>query len=287
MLSELSEVELSNVLEQFSELSELTGDLTDRNVEDILREAEELLDMSSSVKETSEDIQNDDSNANEEPEIKVQETNLSDEKKSEDKVVESPEQPLSARLISPSSSKNHIKSTIDSLKECSKIIEDQINSKTDCKKEEKHAKSNKNLSSYDVPAKTNKVFTRLTSPVQKQSKNLSIPGKQKHIERLSKTANVRKTFNDFKSGPSNSVCKNKLQSKGINEKRKRSPFCSPTHRSPIELQKNNRYECLDFKYGDENEIDFEKCIALLDKELLLGKKDSKFAGKKELARNIS
>lgn len=280
-VSELSEVELSNVLEQFSGLSEFTGELTDRNVEDILREAEELLDMSSSVKEISEDIAQSNINKSSEnnsdsiekvesireeiysAETKVQELN--------NEILNSPKQILSHRNESPSDSKNHIKSTIDSLKEYSNLIESQISSKANEK--DKSKESDMKVASKNIELKaTSNVKLKKANSVAIQKKAVSTPGlpknylsnhnsKLKASEKLNKAHNIRKSFNDYKFKPAALPLKNKNQNKANFEKKKTSLTSFAQKISNSESRQVN-----DYTVENDSELDLQKCIALLDKE---------------------
>ena len=266
-------MELSNIMEQFSGLSEITGEYTDRNVEDILREAEELLDMTSSVKEISEEIALDTSKISQSVDLNDNSQSGVEEcasvetkiKEIENEIPDSPKQQLSARIRSPGSI-NHIKSTIDSLKEYSKMMENQSNSKSDDVVQKKVSnlelvaenKTSK-FKTIKVPEKPEKLKKVSMPAFQRLSKNLpSRPcfDKSKEVEKLNKTANVRKTFNDLKSRSSITASKSKVQSKSVVEKKKNNVVLSGT--------KSASYVDIEDK---DNELNLQECIALLDREI--------------------
>ncbi|KAL0274981.1 UNVERIFIED_CONTAM: hypothetical protein PYX00_002982 [Menopon gallinae] len=146
-IPELSEMELSTMFEQLSGITDPNGEIADRNVEDILREAEEIMESISSKPESKPYLEKNKSSDDHSKKTNSSSTgdkyddcesindvlNLSAYSEDESKrsaVSESNknERDSSQTELSSRSCKsmtNHIKVALDSLKECSEKIENQ------------------------------------------------------------------------------------------------------------------------------------------------------------------
>lgn len=160
LILELSEIELSTMLEQLSGLSDLNSEFTERNFEEILKEAEELIDKSSfcdsnnekpvngatsllinpaKVYEENSDLKindnKDELNGNKSNIISSESNPPEEISNSKDTSFltikdsnnsETQVQQYSQPMFSPTNSTNHIKSTIDSIKQFSSLMEKQF-----------------------------------------------------------------------------------------------------------------------------------------------------------------
>ncbi|KAK6626508.1 hypothetical protein RUM44_008981 [Polyplax serrata] len=218
------------MFEQLSGLSDLNSDVTDRNVEDILKEAEELIDNSSSSKFEEFKAENDvlpesrlslsqrvdikqskvdecvmkneetsiqrDSTSSEQDMLKTAENleSLSPSKKNELKLQYLPKK----QTFLPGNSINHIKSTIDSLKEFSCAIEKQFSERQTSPSSSSSRDTNNRLNicrdkekeiTVDLLARTDNSVTKSCSKT-----NLDMPKSFKSKDKGEETLGIDKSL---------------------------------------------------------------------------------------------